>query len=296
MGEYSESTGTFKTEGGLTIYYRSFRADPERARIVIVHGLGEHFGRYTNVMDRLLPKGFSIWGMDLRGHGLSEGARGHVASFDDYISDVQPVVETAAKDRPDSMKCFLLGHSMGGLIALMYGLRFPQSIDGVIASSPALGVRVEVPAAKAVMGKILSAVFPGFSMNNELDASKISHDENVVRAYLDDPLVHDRVSARWFTEILSAMQKTNNAAPSMQVPILLQIAGDDRLVNANSSKAFFQNLAVGDKTLYVYDGLYHEIYNEPEDQRSKVLDDLESWLEAHIKSAPSSAGNQPAKQ
>jgi alpha-beta hydrolase superfamily lysophospholipase len=90
------------------------------------------------------------------------------------------------------------------------------------------------------------------------------------------------------------MQKTNNAAASMQVPILLQIAGDDRLVNANSSKVFFKNLALSDKTLHVYDGLYHEIYNEPEDQRAKVLDDLESWLEAQIKNEPSSVGNRPA--
>ena len=125
-------------------------------------------------------------------------------------------------------------------------------------------------------------MWPGLLLGNELDATKISRDESVVKAYQDDPLVHDRVSARWFTEILSAMEAVNRQASRMQIPVLMQVAGDDHLVNAQSSRQFFENLTVADKTLHMYDGLYHEIYNELDDQRQKVLGDLEAWLENHL--------------
>ena len=119
-------------------------------------------------------------------------------------------------------------------------------------------------------------------MGNELDAGKISHDPDVVSAYETDSLVHDRVSARFFTELLAAMETVNERASSVKVPVMLQVAGDDHLVNARSSLQFFENLAMPDKTLHVYDGLYHEIYNEREDQRKQVLKDLENWLEKRI--------------
>jgi len=189
----------------------------------------------------------------------------------------------AREGAPDGMKVFLLGHSMGGLIALYFALRFPRLIDGVVASSPALGIAVKVPAIKSVLGKVMSAVWPGLSLGNELDATKISHDSDVVRAYEDDPLVHDRVTARWFTEIMSAMETTNQLSPRMEVSILMQVAGDDHLTDVQSSKAFFERLELEDKTLRVYDGLYHEIYNEPPDKRAPVLADLEKWLEGHIR-------------
>jgi alpha-beta hydrolase superfamily lysophospholipase len=119
-------------------------------------------------------------------------------------------------------------------------------------------------------------------MGNELDATKISHDQNVVNAYVNDPLVHDRVSTRFFTELVAAMNTAHRQATSLQIPILMQVAGDDHLVNARSSKKFFQKLAARDKTLYVYDGLYHEIFNELGGQRKQVLKDLEGWLEKRI--------------
>ncbi len=119
-------------------------------------------------------------------------------------------------------------------------------------------------------------------MGNELDATKISHDQNVVNAYENDPLVHDRVSVRFFTEFLSAMETVHQQASTISLPILLQVAGDDHLVNARSSGQFFEKPGLEDKTLYVYDGLYHEIYNELEDQRKKVLQDLKDWLDNHL--------------
>jgi len=196
MSDLKESTGSFAGEKGIDVFYRNLPAEDEKARLVIAHGLGEHSGRYGNLFDRLVPAGFSVWALDFCGHGRSQGKRGHIDSFDQYLFDLKKLIELSRKDAPSSRKIFLLGHSLGGLIALSYAERFSETIDGVIASSPWLGLKVQVPAVKAFMGKVMSLIWPRLSMGNELDATKISHDRDVVRAYRNDPLVHDRVTSR----------------------------------------------------------------------------------------------------
>ena len=275
-------TEEYNSQDGLNIFFRRYKADPEKAVMIIAHGLGEHSGRYVNLFERLVPKGITIYAPDFRGHGKSDGNRGHVLSFGEYLEDLHPIVETALKEKKPGMKCFLLGHSMGGLIAINYAIRRQETIDGLIISSPSLGVAVKVPAIKAVLGKIMSSIWPELSLSNELDASKISHDDKVVAAYKNDPLVHNRVSARWFTEFLSAMENANKGIHNIKVPVLMQIAGDDHLVNAGASKSFFERLSVKDKTIHVYDGLYHEGYNERENDRKVVIGDLEAWISSHI--------------
>jgi len=282
MPKLQEKTGSFKSHDGQKIFYREYRAVNERARLVIAHGLAEHSGRYGNVIDRLFPDDISIWAMDHRGHGRSDGSRGHITSFDDYLNDLKKMVEIANAGIGENTKCFLLGHSMGGLISLMFAFQHHDMIDGVIVSSPGLGVKVKVPGFKVFMGKVMSSLWPGLSLGNELDSSKISRDKEVVNKYDNDPLRHGKVSARWFTEFLKAMEKAHRLAPSMKIPILMQIAGDDHLVDAAASKSFYEKLGVKDKTLYVYDGLYHEIYNELESDRKKVLDDLENWIMVRV--------------
>jgi alpha-beta hydrolase superfamily lysophospholipase len=282
MTEFEKKIGSFKSDDGLSIFYRHYPAADERACLVIAHGLGEHSGRYGNVLERLLPKGISVWALDHRGHGKSDGKRGHITSFQEYLNDLHKMIELVKRDLSAGRKCLLLGHSMGGLIVLNYAIRYPDVVDAVIASSPGLGMVIEVPAFKKALGNVMSSVWPGMSMGNELDASKISHDAAAVQAYQADPLVHDRVTARWFTEFMAAMDAPHKNAAGIQVPVLMQVAGDDHLVNAGASRKFFDRLTVDDRTLFVYDGLYHEIYNEPVDMRAKVLADLETWLEKQI--------------
>ena len=282
MAEHHEKTDAFASHDGVDIFYRQIQAADERARLVVAHGLGEHSGRYGNVVNRLLPVNYSIWIPDHRGHGQSGGKRGHVLNFEQYLLDLRLVVEMVRAGLPEGRRVFLLGHSMGGLIALYFAQQNPDLIDGVIASSPGLGMVIKVPAVKNVLGQVMSFIWPGLLFGNELDATKISRDESVVNAYQNDPLVHDRVSARWFTEMLSTMEEVNRQASRIQIPVLMQVAGDDHLVSAQSSQQFFEKLTVTDKTLYMYDGLYHEVYNELDEQRQKVLSDLEAWLENHI--------------
>ncbi|MDO9514683.1 MAG: alpha/beta fold hydrolase, partial [Syntrophales bacterium] len=156
MAEISADYGSFKGVDGLSIFYRKYQADAEKARVVIAHGLGEHSGRYDNVVRRLLPKGFSIWAPDHRGHGQSGGPRGHVFSFYQYVDDLHSMIALSRDTLAEGAKIFLLGHSLGGLIALRFAARFPEVIDGVIISSPALGLPEEPPAIKAFVGRIMS--------------------------------------------------------------------------------------------------------------------------------------------
>ena len=282
MNNFRENISSFAGQNGIDIFYRHLPAENEKAQLVIAHGLGEHSGRYINIFNRLVPAGFSAWALDFRGHGRSQGKRGHIDSFDQFVLDLKKLIDIARENGPGNGKLFLLGHSMGGLIALNFTERFSETLDGVVASSPGLGLTVQVPTVKAFMGKLMSSIWPGLSMGNELDASKISHDPDVVKAYLDDPLVHDRVTARFFTEFMSAMAETNTNASGIKVPILMQVAGDDHLTDAQSAKTFYEYLDVPDKTLHVYDNLYHEIYNETRTEKEAVIDDLEKWLVAHV--------------
>ena len=242
MPTLQEKTGSFKSHDGLKIFYREYRPAKERARLVIAHGLAEHSGRYGNVVEWLFPDDISIWVMDHRGHGQSDGPRGHISSFDDYLNDLKGMVEIAKAGIGEDTRFFLLGHSMGGLISLMFAFKYPDMIDGVIVSSPGLGLKVKVPGFKVFMGKLMSSIWPTLSLGNELDSSKISRDKEVVKKYDNDPLRHGKVTARWFTEFLKAIEEAHRLAPSMKVPILMQIAGDDQLVDAEASKAFYEKL------------------------------------------------------
>lgn len=282
MENYYEKQDTFTGQKGCEIFFRTFEASNERARMVVSHGLGEHSGRYENLVEQLIPMGISLWILDFRGHGKSQGQRGHVLSFNEYVSDLTGMLEMAHRGKPDNQKIFLLGHSMGGLIALTLAQGSHEMLDGLIVSSPLIGMVIEVPWLKRFMGKIMSSLYPGLSLKNELDPSKISKDGDVVKAYIDDAMVHSRVSARWFTEALAAMENVRTSMSGLEIPFLMQLAGDDYLVKAASSRIFFERLKARDKTLHEYKELYHEIYNAPKDQKAKVLSDLTMWLDAHI--------------
>ncbi len=282
MPEYPARCASFRSLDGLEIFYRIYPSDSERARIVVVHGLGEHSGRYGNLVESLRPRGISIWAHDQRGHGRSSGTRGHVSSFQRYVDDLHSMVAISKKGLNKGEKTFLFGHSLGGLISLSFAALFMKEIDGLILSSPALGLPETFHPFKNFVSRILSVLCPTLGFSNAIDASTLSHDQGVVSAYLEDPLVHSRVTARWFCEFVRAMEEAKRVAGQLDIPVLIQLAGDDTLTSSCASKQFFEELSLEDKTLFSYDGLYHEIYNEKNPNRDNVIGDLCSWLERHI--------------
>lgn len=275
-------SGKIITNDKISLFYKNYPVEDEKARILLVHGLCEHCGRYGHLINLLNENNIGIWTYDHRGHGQSGGKRGHIESFSNYIDDLSLILEKALSGKPDSIPFFLLGHSMGGLIVINYIQRHADRIDGVIASSPGLAPAQKLSSIMKASARFLSKITPSLPLDNQLNPEHLSHDHQVVENYINDPLVHRKVTARWVDRYTTAMEDTAGNAPLVKIPILMQVAGDDRIVNPDTSVKFFENLSSPDKTLHLYEGLYHEIYNETNAQRQRVLTDLTKWLDEHI--------------
>lgn len=272
----------FSSFDGTKIHYR--RISPRKGTCytaLLIHGLGEHAGRYNNLYHHFVPRGYEFFAPDLRGHGLSEGKRGHIFSFDEFTRDIDYLRQKIGSAKPGTCTLeggadLLIGHSMGGLIALRYALDHQDEFRAVIVTGPLLDIAVKVPAWQESMGKIMSKIAPKFTMGNGLDPNGLSRNPAVVKAYIDDPLVHDRVSARWFTEITATMDYVHANAGKLKIPILIMHGSADSLAGPKGSEKFIANCGSADKELKIYDGAFHELYNET--NYREVLDYLEAWL------------------
>ena len=246
-----------------------------RGSLLIVHGLGEHSGRYGRLGADLAALGYAVRSYDLRGHGASPGPRGGVATDGEPLEDLREAFAAPAGERPP----FLLGHSMGGAIAaraVTDGLVAPR---GLILSSPALRLLMT----RAQLGLLAAAlrVAPDRAVPNRLPLARLSHDPAVVAAYRADPAVHDRITPQLTRFLIDAGAAARRDAARCRVPTLLLVAGQDGLVDARGAREFAAALAPGVGTLRVYDDLYHELFNEREPGRGRVLADLAQWLAAH---------------
>jgi alpha-beta hydrolase superfamily lysophospholipase len=246
-----------------------------KASVVLVHGLGEHVGRYAHVGATLTEKGFGLYGFDLRGHGKSGGARGHIPSYDALMEDLNLFVHQV-EQRHAGLPCFLYGHSLGGNIVLNFALRRNPDLRGVIATGPWLKLAFEPPAIQVALGRVMNRIAPGFTQGNNLNTKALSRDPAVVNAYENDPLVHDRITARHFVEMYEAGLWALDHAAEFPLPLLLMHGSDDQICSPIASQEFGKK--VGDKaTFKLWDGLYHEIHNEPE--QVQVIGFMIAWLE-----------------
>ena len=271
--------GEFEGTGGVQLYYQGWRPDTEpRAVVVLVHGIGEHSGRYSKVVEHLVPLGFAIYGLDHRGHGRSAGKRGHINSWSEFRSDLRTFVEWVWQQEPER-PFFMLGHSMGGLMALDYGLHYPDQLQGVIASAPALA-QSGVSSLLVFMSKILSRIAPAMIVKTGLPAESISRDPAVVQAYRDDPLVHGYASPRLGTELSATMERTMERANQWRIPLLIVHGSADALVPPASSQTFFERVPIADKQRIEYEGAYHEVHNGPDSDQEMAA--LAHWLEEHL--------------
>lgn len=274
----------FMTDDGLALVRRDWRATgPARGTVVLVHGLGEHKGRYAPVAERLNAQGWHVVAYDQRGHGESPGARGAIPDDAALLRDLAVVVGALRTEFAGPL--VLLGHSMGGLVASRFvaeGLRSPPAawyrpVDALVLSSPALAA--DTSAAQKLLLATFGRVAPDLAVNNGLKPAWISRDAAVVAAYVADPLVHDRITPRLARFILEGGARVGRLAPLWRVPTLLLWAGADRCVAPRGSAAFAQAAPAGMVEGQCFDGLYHEILNEPE--REQVFARLMAWLAQH---------------
>lgn len=271
--QHQEST--FNGAEGLALYYQSWQPEePARGLLVIVHGHGEHSGRYKHVVNHLVPQGFVVYALDHRGHGRSPGQRGYVNDVAEFRGDVRAFVQLAATAHPD-LPLFIMGHSLGGLITLDYVLHYPDGLRGVIASAPAVG-SVGVSPVLLQVSRVLSRVWPTFSLATGLDVNAISRDPQEVQTYQNDPLVHGKGTARLATEVMDTAVWCQENAPSLQLPLLMIHGTADRITSPIDSHRFFDNVASADKTYIAYQGGYHESHNDIHYQQ--VVEDIMAWL------------------
>lgn len=262
------------------LYYQGWLPDGEPgAVLLVVHGLAEHSGRYMNLVDRFVPQGYAVYGVDHLGHGRSEGKRLVVERFADYTEPLKAYSAMVRCWQPGK-PVFLVAHSMGGLIGATILLSNQEEFAGAILSGPAVMPPGSIPAATVFIGRLLSRLFPSLGLVPRGPMGDICRDPAVVAAYVADPLVYKgRITARLGAEMLGAMERLRREAGRIRLPLLILQGSADRLVDPAGAQILYDRVASADKRLIVYEGFFHEVFNEPE--HGRVLDDVEQWLAAH---------------
>jgi alpha-beta hydrolase superfamily lysophospholipase len=267
---------TVTATDGLRLYLRRHELANARSEIVITHGFGEHSGRYGALTDHLIDHNYSVTAYDHRGHGLSDGLPGHVESFGEYDDDLARIIKSV-RSRSQVKSLFLIGHSMGGLIALRYAARKNSTISGAVISAPLIEVAVPVPVHKLMIARVGARMAPRMRLDNEINPSNLSRDPEVGRAYAADPLVNRKVSAKWFSEAARAMQEVVEWAPQIKGPVLVMHGTDDRLASVDATRRMFERIGSADKEIVICPGYYHELFNEPEKQ--ELFERVTEWLD-----------------
>ncbi len=278
--ESSHSSGTFESRDGLKLFEQWWSpGGTTKAVVVIVHGYGEHSNRYLHVADGLIRNGYAVSTFDLRRHGQSEGQpRTFVRSFDEHPDDLAEYLDRV-RDRHPGLPLFLFGHSMGGTITTLFTMTRQPDIRGLLLSGATLKLSDKYSPALIALAKIVSLLLPKLPLL-KLDAGAVSRDPEVVSAYESDPLVYrGGVPARTGAEMNRAMEQIQRGMEAVAVPLLIMHGTTDLLTDPEGSSQLYDRAGSGDKELKLYEGLYHEILNEPEKER--VLADMVDWLERH---------------
>ena len=285
----NRAEGTRITPSGSSIYYQRWwpAGDPPRAALVVVHGFGEHSELYRHLAEFFVERGYEVFALDLRGHGRSAGARGFIRKWEEYREDVNTLMEFARLTLP-SAPVFLIGHSMGGLIAIEYALHYPERLAGLVAMGPALG-DIGVSRLLLRLSRLLSRVWPRFGLDTGLDSANMSRDPKVVERLDSDPMAHGRGTARLGTEVVDTIAWVRQRAGDLKVPVLLQHGEDDKVALPDGTRWFFNRVVHPDKELKTYPGGYHNLFVDI--NWKEVLTDIDAWVKPRVKSriAPESA-------
>lgn len=268
-----EESGHLTGAGELQLFYRTWLPERPSGALVIVHGTNEHIGRYAHVAAFFAGQGLAVYGLDHRGYGQSQGVRGYINRFEEYVEDLRPLVQmAAAHGRP-----VMLGHSLGGLIAYRYGLAYPQEIAALLLSSPFFASKVKANPFLMAISPIASRLLPKMQVPPQIPAEHVSRDPEVVRAYVADPLNNKSMTPRWAEECLKAGRLCREqAAPGPALPTFFLQAADDLLVDPAATRQVFEQMKDPRKAFKLYPGRYHEILNDP--GKEEVMADMAAWL------------------
>lgn len=269
---------TLTAADGTLLSLHEWRVPDPKLTVAIVHGYAEHAHRYAHVAKNFNARGISVVAVDLRGHGRSQGARGHVDRFVDYHQDVDVLLAKADEGQP----LFILGHSMGGLLAAHYLLMGNgQKIKGAILSSPFLGLALDVGGLKLGAARLFSKLLPKLSLPSELKSADLTRDPEMVKIHEADNLNFGTANSRWFMEASAAMEVVHSRASQLTTPLQLLYGGADRVASADASDRFAAQLTVADRDVERLSGFFHEILNEPPADRDVVMERMGTWLLKH---------------
>jgi alpha-beta hydrolase superfamily lysophospholipase len=267
---------TFEAPDGLQLFYRAWLPDGEpREAVALIPGYGDHSARHASLGEHLAGAGFAVYACDLRGNGRSHGTRAHVDTFDEYVADMA-VFFDLVRERAPRERVTLVGHSLGGLIALAYTEKHPRAPVGLILSSPFLKLRIAVPEWRARFVHLAAKITPTSPIGNPVKGEMLSRDPAVVEAYDADPLVHDLATVGWADEVLRAQGRVRRHAEKVTCPLLVVYSPDDPVSDPAAIESLVQKVTVPDKTVLRYDGYLHETYNDVGNE--VVLGDIEAWL------------------
>jgi acylglycerol lipase len=280
MSGTGERTGELRAEDGVRLHYRSWPAPAERAVLLVSHGLGEHGGRYNALAEDLAGHGITVHAVDHRGHGRSGGRRGHVARFGELVRDFDSFRAAVAKEHPSGVPVFLLGHSMGGLIAIHHlQAKGRAPYRGAILSAPLVGIAVEAPRWKVAVSGFFSRWLPWLPFSNEIDTAMLSTAPGYDAAYRADTLLHNVITPRLYTEMVAAIGQAFERPDSIRIPLLVLAPTADRVV-LPEAVARFAAACPGEVEVRRYEGFQHESLNEKDRQRAVA--DVAAWLDARI--------------
>lgn len=288
MKSYNHETGSFTGKGGIEIFFQKWIAEKAKAAVILVHGVGEHSGRYENLLKSLAGRRISVFAIDHRGHGKSDGKKGHIDSFMDYVYDLKLFLEFI-KEENKGLPVIVFGHSMGGVIATKYAMTYPDDLSMLVISSPGYAPAFKVPGWKLAISSFFSSRISTLTFPNGLVVSDLSHDQDTITAYQNDPLVHNKVTARWAVEFMRAGLECLNNAVNIRKPLLVFHGKEDHICDYKSAEQFYNSASSSVKKLFLYEGLYHETMNETPVERDKVLNDVTGWILKNIDALPSSS-------
>lgn len=272
-------TGSFTAGSGLELFYRSWTIPQPATTLVLVHGGGEHSGRYAETAARLASDGCATYAFDLVGHGRSPGVRGHIDRFEDYVQAVARFVVFVSQ-RAAGRPPVLFGHSLGGLISTFYAVAHQRALSGLVLSAPFWQMRVVVPWWKDAVARLVEPIWPSLIMNRpRIGGEVLSHDPQKVAEHAADPLNHHKASARFYLELRRRFALVPSVLPQLTLPVLVVAAGDDQVASVETTRRLFPSIGSEQKRLIVYEGMFHELVNEVD--RTRVWDDLAAWLRQH---------------